>query len=115
MADKKMIDRASTTEVGLNELRARIAAGTRNPKATEAMLDADDIRVQVAAGVADGFALVLSDDALVNAFWRKGYTELAAHGAAGASQWVGKRLFTAMVLAIVTAGLIWLLRNGALR
>lgn len=117
MAEKKMIQRDSTTEVGLNELRAKIAAGTRaeHSKSAEAMLDADDIRTQVAAGVVDGMALVMSDDQLVKAFWRKGYEEMTYHGSAGASQWFIKRAFTAVVLAVVTAGMLYLLKNGALK
>ena len=116
MAEKKMIQRDSTTEVGLNELRARIASGDRaeHSKSTEAMLDAGDTRTQVAAGVVDGMALVMSDTETMDKFWRRGYESLAGHTSAGASVWIGKRLLTAFVLVVVTYGLIYLIKTRPL-
>lgn len=103
-------------KMGLLELQARIEAGRRRNDATAIrQLDGEEIKAQVAAGVVDGIALVLQDDKLVKAFWHKGYQELANHSTNGASQWIGRRMFTAAILAITTAGLIWLLRNGALK
>jgi len=106
-----------TTNLGLDELRRRIEAGTRKSENhhVEVMVSLDDIRVQVAAGVVDGFALIMSDDKMVSKFWKTGYTNLAYHGGNDASQWIGKRLLTAAVIALATACLAWLLRNGAFK
>ncbi len=61
------------------------------------------------------FRRVLSDDRLVSEFWQRGYRELSDHAGNGASQWIGKRLLTTLVVAIVTAGLVWLVKTGAIK
>lgn len=58
---------------------------------------------------------VLADNDLRSAFWRSGYEELSAHAGNGASQWIGKRLLIAAVWAVVSAGLIWLVKIGAFK
>ncbi len=72
-------------------------------------------REQIAAGVAAGIRQLLEDDDLVKKFWERGYTQLTQHGTNAASQWVGKRLLTALVVAITVAGITWLVKTGALR
>lgn len=61
------------------------------------------------------FRRVLADEKLVADFWHRGYRELADHAGNGASQWIGKRLLTTLVAAVVTAGLVWLVRTGAIK
>lgn len=61
------------------------------------------------------FRRVLADDALVKSFWQRGYKELTDHAGNGASQWVGKRILTALIVAVVTAGVVWLVKTGALK
>jgi hypothetical protein len=73
------------------------------------------LRTDIATGVADGIKAILADDATVQKFWRRGYDELADHAGNGASQWLGKRILTSFVLAVVVAGLTWLLKSGALK
>lgn len=63
----------------------------------------------------DAFRRVLADDKLVSDFWQRGYRELSDHAGNGASQWIGKRLLTTLVAAIVTAGIVWLVKTGALK
>jgi hypothetical protein len=58
---------------------------------------------------------VLSDDDLVKSFWHRGYQELTAHAGNGASQWVGRRILTTIVVAVVTAGVVWLVKTGSLK
>ena len=58
---------------------------------------------------------ILDDDAAITGFWRRGYRELAAHAEDGASRWIGRRILTAVVIAITTAGLVWLVQTGALK
>jgi len=111
---KKMIDRAGTTEVGLEELRARLAKGSRTDaqRLAEAQLDANDISTQVAIGVVNGLTLMAKDEKWVAEQWENGYKHLARHGTAGASAWLGSRLLTALVLTIVTIGLAYLMRGA---
>jgi len=106
-----------TTEVGLAELQARINAGKRSERSKDIddQLNGDDLEDRIAAGVAKGFALVLSDQDLVKAFWHKGYLEVSAHSINGASQWFGKRLFIMAVGIVVMWGLVVLIRNGAIK
>jgi len=58
---------------------------------------------------------ILTDDELVRAFWHRGFVELSSHAGNGASQWIGKRIITALVVSVVTAGVVWLVKSGALK
>ena len=58
---------------------------------------------------------VLSDQELARQFWARGYEELSNHAGNGASQWIGRRLLTTAVLAVTTAGIVWLVKTGALK
>jgi cytochrome c-type biogenesis protein CcmH/NrfG len=58
---------------------------------------------------------ILQDEELVKGFWHRGYQELTEHAGAGASQWVGRRILTAIVVAAVTAGIAYLVRTGSLK
>lgn len=74
-----------------------------------------DIRNEVRLGVVEGMQSILSDEKLMEEFWRKGYDQLVLHGGNNANQWVGKRILTWLITSIVIAGVVWLLRNGALK
>lgn len=63
----------------------------------------------------EAFRRVLADEKLVADFWHRGYRELTNHAENGASQWIGKRLLTTLVAAIVTAGIVWLVKTGAIK
>jgi hypothetical protein len=117
VTDKKMIQRDSTTEVGLDALREKLAAGSRAAlsKSAEQRLDDSDLEARIASGVAAGLALAMSDEALMKRYWHQGWVELSTHGSNGASQWIGKRLFVAAVGIIVMWGLAILVRNGTIR
>jgi hypothetical protein len=58
---------------------------------------------------------ILDDDELVRSFWHRGYKELTDHAENGASQWVGRRILTAIIVAVVTAGVVWLVKSGNLK
>ena len=73
---------------------------------------ADKIRQAVREGVADGFKDMLSDKELVASFWQGGYTEFVKHSSNGASQWVGKRILTAVMGALLVWALTWYVKNG---
>lgn len=57
----------------------------------------------------------LSDPDLVEGFWKRGYIEFTNHVSTGASQWVGKRLLTALVTALFVFAVGYLAKNGALK
>jgi hypothetical protein len=66
-------------------------------------------------GVERALRNVLSDKELTKAFWQHGFDELSAHTQNNASQWIGKRILTALIIAGTTAGIIWLVKTGALK
>jgi len=74
-----------------------------------------EIRSEVAAGVTDALVQFLSNEEAVRKFWRKGFDELSSHTAEGASQWIGRRILTWLIAAMTTAGLIWLVKSGAIK
>ena len=45
-------------------------------------------------------------------FWRTGFDELTRHSADGASQWVGRRLLTGFIVAVMMACVVWLAKPG---
>lgn len=81
----------------------------------EIRLAHETMRSDIAAGVADGMRELLADDDVVKKFWRRGYAELTEHGQDEASRWIGRRILTSLVIALVTAGLVWLVRSGGLK
>jgi len=74
-----------------------------------------EIQEAVAAGVARAMDAALDDQHRIQKFWRTGFDELAGHASNGASQWVGKRILTAMIAAVATVSLVWLVRNGGIK
>jgi len=58
---------------------------------------------------------VLADKELRAQFWKDGYIEFVSHAGNNASQWFGKRILTAIIAAIVTTGLIWLVKIGGIK
>lgn len=71
-----------------------------------------DIRAQVALGVQDGIKALAADPSFGEAFWRRGFEQLSTHATAASSQWIGKRIMTAFVIAAVSAGIAWLVKTG---
>lgn len=77
------------------------------------MTSDEDERIARAVEVA--LRRVLSDKEIVESFWERGFHELATHADNHASQWIGKRILTAMVVAVTTAGIVWLVKSGAIK
>lgn len=69
----------------------------------------------LASSVERAMRRVLSDQELGRQFWARGYEELSNHVGNNASQWIGRRLLTTAVLAATTAGIVWLVKTGALK
>ena len=76
---------------------------------------ANELPHMMRTAVASGIREVISDPELTKKFWEQGYTQLQEHAVRNGSQWVGKRVLTSLVIAVVTAGLIWLVKTGALK
>ena len=70
------------------------------------------IEAAIARGVQDGLRAAMNDQALVTSFWATGFDELATHSGNHASQWIGKRLLTSLIVAITIAGITWLVQTG---
>lgn len=80
------------------------------------LLDNNSMLPEMIAGsVERAMRRVISDPEMSRQFWAGGYEELSRHASNNASQWVGRRLLTTLILALVTAGLIWLVKTGAIK
>lgn len=66
----------------------------------------------VSAGVQDGIKALAADAEFGERFWRKGFESMSRHAADSGSKWVGSRILTAAVIAVVSAGITWLVKNG---
>lgn len=79
----------------------------------------DDLKTELPrlmqTAVSSAIREVISDKDITAKFWETGYTQLQDHAVRNGSQWVGKRIVTSLVIALVTAGLIWLVKTGALK
>lgn len=75
----------------------------------------DKIEESVAAGVVSAIKELASDKEFMSNFGKNLYEQFINHGTNGASQWIGKRLLTALVLALTTAGFLWLARTGGIK
>ena len=75
----------------------------------------EDIRRAVSNGVVEGARRLAEDSDFAERFWRTGFEHLSRHSGNHASQWVGKRILTAIVASAVTAGVIWLVKSGYLK
>ena len=79
------------------------------------MTQPEEIQAAVARGVVEGARRLAEDSDFCERFWRVGFEHLTRHSTNSASQWIGKRILTALVAAVVTAGILWLAKEGALK
>lgn len=75
----------------------------------------NNVREDVRQGVLEGIKAAVADPELMEKFWHNGYDRLVHHGSSNANQWVGKRILTWLITSITIAGLIWLVRSGAIK
>lgn len=66
----------------------------------------------VADGVQRGIKALAADPEFGEAFWRKGFERMAEHATRAGSQWIGSRILTALVLAVMSACVAWLVKSG---
>ena len=79
------------------------------------MTTPDELEQAVARGVVAGAKRLASDPEFAETFWKTGFEHLSRHGGNQASQWLGKRLLTSLIVAVVTAGLLWLAKTGQIK
>jgi len=77
--------------------------------------DHEDMPAVIKHAIKEAIHESLSDPELVKGFWRRGYEEFTGHAASGASQWVGKRILTALITALFVFAVGYLVKNGALK
>lgn len=58
---------------------------------------------------------VLSDEKVTKAFWEQGYKQLQEHALNSGSQWIGKRMLTAIATALLAGILVYMLKTGQLK
>ena len=73
----------------------------------------DDERI--AKAVETALRRVLSDEEVTRKFWERGFKELSTHANNNATQWIGRRILTTLVVAVTTAGIVWLVKTGAIK
>jgi hypothetical protein len=75
----------------------------------------EEIRRAVSAGIVEGAHQLADDEKFAGKFWEVGFKHLRDHTTNHASMWLGRRILTAFVAAVVTAGLIWMVKSGAIK
>lgn len=66
----------------------------------------------VSAGVQDGLKALAQDAEFGERFWRRGFESMSKHAGDAGSKWIGSRILTALVIAVVSAGITWLVKQG---
>lgn len=74
-----------------------------------------NITADVQNGVVLGIKQLATDKEFLDTFWQSGFVRLAKHTQDGASQWLGKRILTWLIGLMVSAGVIYLVKSGAIR
>lgn len=69
------------------------------------------VREGIKAAILD----MAQDEKFSEAFWKQGFDQLTNQAGNASSQWVGKRILTAVIAAVVTVGIAWLVKSGALK
>lgn len=67
------------------------------------------------ATIREIFRELSADSELSQAYWKRGFVEISNHTSNAASQWLGKRILTMFVVAITSAGILWLAKTGAIK
>lgn len=83
----------------------------------QARLDAIELgmRDAIRDGVVAGMRELLNDDKALAGFWARGYRELTTHTSNNATQWIGRRILTAIAIAAFVGSVTWLVKSGNLK
>lgn len=69
----------------------------------------------VQRGIVAGISELMKDEPTIKAFWKSGYDELSVQAQNNATQWVGKRILTAVSAAAFIALIVWSVKNGHIK
>lgn len=69
----------------------------------------------IGAAVGASIKAIMDDRDRVEKFWATGFQRLAEHGGREASQWIGKRIITALIGTVFAVCLVWLVKLGAFK
>lgn len=72
------------------------------------------VEASIRIGIAQGFRDSAQDKQLVAEFWRQGFEEFRDRTADHASQWIGRRILTWVLVGLVSAAMVYLLGKGKL-
>ena len=99
----------------LTQARFEQAMGLIIDRVTE-MCDDRERKVEAAirSGIVHGFKDAAQDKQLVGDFWRQGFEEFRDRTANHASQWIGRRILTWVIVGLVSAGMVYLIGKGKL-
>lgn len=75
----------------------------------------DIMEAAMRRGSAAGIVDVLANKDHTSKFWKSGFDELRQHTSNHASQWIGRRVLTWVVVAVLSACLAWLVQTGRLK
>ena len=77
--------------------------------------DHEDLPHTLKTAIKEAMYEVLRDPELSAAFWKRGYQELTSHAGNSASQWIGRRILTAVMTALLVFTVGYLVKTGALK
>ena len=111
-----MIPPYEETTKGLDGLRRQLAASrgraAGKPMTDQEIIDAEFLSERVAIGVTQALQLIMTDDELIESFWKRGYTSLASQSSTRATMWAGRSFFYALVFSVTLWGLTWIVNHN---
>lgn len=75
----------------------------------------DGMQIAMQTAFASAIREVLADEKVTKAFWEAGYKQLQEHALNSGSQWIGKRMLTAIATALLAGILVYMLKTGQLK
>lgn len=78
-------------------------------------LTPEAVEQAVQRGIVAGISELMRDEPTIKAFWKSGYDELTVQAQNNATQWVGKRILTALSATLFIALIVWSVKNGHIK
>lgn len=114
---QRMIPPERAETEGLDRLRRALRAA--EARSVGVQLNDQQVRENeylgemMAVAVAQGMRLVMEDKKIRASFWEAGFEAFTQHAARKGGVWFGKQAFTAALIAIISAAVLWILtKNG---
>lgn len=84
-------------------------------KVRESAITPEQISHAVQSGIVAGIGQLIRDEKTINEFWKSGYDQLTVRAHNNATQWIGKRILTAISAGVFIAVLVWSVKNGHIK